>query len=155
AQRAPGSSEISVNGQRARNNNFMLDGTDNNDLSITQTNARIIPEAVQEFQVQTTAYSAEFGRSSGAQISVITRGGTNQFHGEGWDYYRGNWMEPLSLVNKRAGIRETPRYVANQGGGDVGGPIIKDRTFFFGLLQANRRREAADARNATSATIPT
>src|SRR5213593_30650 len=153
--RAPGSNEFTANGQRARNNNFMIDGTDNNDLSISETNARIIPEAVAEVQIQTTPYSAEFGRSSGAQLSIITRSGTNQFHGEGWDYYRGNWMEPLSLVNKRANIRETPRFVANQFGGDLGGPIIKNRTFFFGLLESNRRREAPDARNADPASIPT
>ena len=152
--RAPGSNEFSANGQRARNNNFMIDGTDNNDLSVTVTNARIIPEAVAEVQIQTSAYSAEFGRSSGAQVSVITRSGSNQFHGEGWDYYRGNWMEPLSLVNKRANIKETPRFVVNQFGGDLGGPIIKNRTFFFGLLEFNRRREAPDARNATAASIP-
>ena len=153
--RAPGSNEFSANGQRARNNNFMLDGTDNNDLSVTLTNARIIPEAVAEFQIQTSAYSAEFGRSSGAQVNIISRSGTNQYHGELFDYYRGNWMEPVSLLNKRANLTKTPFYVANQGGGDFGGPIIKERTFFFGLLEANRRREAADARNAMTATIPT
>jgi hypothetical protein len=153
--RAPASNEFSANGQRARNNNFMIDGTDNNDLSVTLSNARIVPEAVAEVQIQTASYSAEFGRSSGAQVSVITRSGTNQFHGEGWDYYRGNWMEPVSLLNKRANLTETPRYTANQFGGDAGGPIIKDRTFFFGLLEFNRRREAADARNATSTNIPT
>src|SRR2546426_467780 len=153
--RAPGTSEFTANGQRARNNNFMIDGTDNNDLSITKTNARIIPEAVAEVQIQTTSYSAEFGRSSGAQISIITRSGTNKLHGEGWDYYRGNWLEPVSLANKRANIKETPRFVANQFGGDLGGPIAENRTFFFGLLEFNRHREAPDARNADPATIPT
>src|SRR5437870_9047991 len=64
-------------------------------------------------------------------------------------------MEPLSLTNMRAGLRETPRYVVNQFGGDMGGPIWKDHTFFFGLLEINRRREAASASNAASATIPT
>src|SRR5215831_4151995 len=153
--RAPGSNEFAANGQRARNNNFMLDGTDNNDLSVTLNNARIIPEAVAEVQIQTSAYSAEFGRNTGAQISLITRSGTNEFHGKAWDYYRGNWMETVSLLNKRAGINQTPRYVANQAGGDFGGPLIKDRTFFFGVVETNRRREAADARNADPANIPT
>jgi outer membrane receptor protein involved in Fe transport len=153
--RAPGSNEFSANGQRARNNNFLLDGTDNNDLTVTLDNNRIIPEGVAEFQVQTTAYSAEYGRNSGAQVSVITKSGTNQFHGEAWDYYRGNWMEPVALLNKRAGFTETPRYVHNQGGGSFGGPLKKDRTFFFGLFEVNRRREAPDARNSTSANIPT
>jgi len=155
ATRAPGSTGIAVNGQRARNNNFMIDGVDNNDLSVTLANARIIPEAVAEYQVQTSAYSAEFGRNSGAQISVITRSGTNQLHGSVWDYYRANWMEPVSLLNKRANIFSTPRFVQNQAGGSLGGPIVKNRTFYFGLLETNRRREAADARNASAIVIPT
>src|SRR5262249_44011742 len=102
--RAPGSNEFSANGQRARNNNFIIDGADNNDLSITINGTRVIPEAVAEFQIQTTAYSAEFGRNSGAQVQIITRSGTNQFHGEGWEYYRGSWAEPVALSNKRAGL---------------------------------------------------
>ena len=153
--RAPGSNEFAANGQRARNNNFTIDGVDNNDLSVTQSLTRVIPEAVQQVQVQTTAYAAEFGRTSGAQVSAVTKSGTNTLHGEGWEYYRGNWMEPLSLTNKRAGLSETPRFVVNQFGGDIGGPIIKDRTFFFGLLELNRRREAPSAANATSVNIPT
>jgi len=130
---------------------------DNNDLSVAVDSTRILPEAVQEVQVQTTAYQAEFGRNSGAQFSAITKSGGNQFHGEGWDYYRGNWMEPVSLLNKRAGINDTPRFVQNQFGGDVSGPILKERTFFFGLLEFNRRREAADARNGatTAPVVPT
>ncbi len=153
--RAPGSTEIAANGQRARNNNFLVDGVDNNDPSVTLANNRIIPEAISEFQVQTQAYSAEFGRNSGAQIQVFTRSGTNDLHGEVYDYYRANWMEPVSLLNKRAGVNETPRFVQNQAGGAIGGPVIKNRTFFFGLLDANRRREAPDARNSNSATIIT
>lgn len=153
--RAPGSNELSANGQRARNNNFTIDGIDNNDYSVSLNSSRLLPEAVHEVQIQTTAYSAEFGRNSGAQISAVTRSGSNRFHGEGWDFYRGNWMEPVALANKRAGVLKTPRFVQNQFGADVGGPIIRERTFFFGLAEWNRRREAPDARNATTATIPT
>jgi hypothetical protein len=153
--RAPSFTEFSANGQRSRNNNFMLDGVDNNDTTVTLNSLRVIPEAVAEVQVQAVSYSAEFGRSSGAQFSAVTRSGTNNFHGELWEYHRGNWMEPLSLTNKIAGMRETPRFVLNQFGGSAGGPIIKDRTFFFGLLDSNRRREAPSAQAATAATIPT
>src|SRR5437867_10113756 len=153
--RALGSNEFSTNGQRARNNSFSVDGVDNNDLSVTTSALRVIPEAVQEVQVQTTAYSAEFGRTSGAQFSAITKSGTNEYHGEVWDYYRGNWMEPLSLTNKQVRVTETPRFVLNQFGGDVGGPIVRQRTFFFALLEGNRRREAANASNATAIQIPT
>jgi hypothetical protein len=153
--RAPGSNQFAANGQRARNNNFTIDGVDNNDLSIAQSMNAVIPEAVQEVQVQTAAYSAEFGRTTGAQFSAITRSGSNQLHGDAWEYYRGNWTQPLSLSNKRAGLDQTPRFVHNQFGGSVGGAIIKDRTFFFGLLEANREREAANTLNSTPVTIPT
>ncbi|HLH32534.1 MAG TPA: TonB-dependent receptor [Terriglobia bacterium] len=153
--RAPGTNQFSASGQRARNNNFMLDGVDNNDFSVTLDSIHVVPEATAEVQVQTTAYSSEFGRNSGAQFSVVTKSGTNQFHGAGWDYYRGNWMEPISLTNKKAGVNTTPRFDVNQFGGDFGGPIFKNRTFFFGLAEWNRRREAPDARNASSIIIPT
>src|SRR5437667_11040331 len=129
ANRAPGSTSIAANGQRARNNNFLLDGVDTNDLSVTLSSDRVIQEAVAEFQTQVQSYSAEFGRNSGAQIQVITRSGSNTWHGEAWDYYRGNWMEPVNLLNKRAGLTKTPRYVHNQSGGAIGGHIIKNRTF--------------------------
>ncbi len=95
----------------------MIDGIDNNDPSVTISSNRIIPEAVAEFQVQTSAYSAEFGRNSGAQIMVTTRSGTNEFHGSAFNYYRANWMEPVSLINKRAGINQVPRFNQNQAGG--------------------------------------
>jgi len=153
--RAPGSNEFSTNGQRARNNNFMIDGVDNNDYTVTLNSARVIPESIQEIQVQTTAYSAEFGRNSGAQVSIVTKGGTNQLHGQVWENYRGNWMEPVSLTNKRVAIRDTPRFVVNQFGGDAGGRILKDRTFFFALLEKNTRREAPQAGNALAANVPT
>jgi outer membrane receptor protein involved in Fe transport len=155
ATRAPGSTGISANGQRARNNNFMLDGVDNNDPSVTIANARVIPEAVEEFQVQVNPYSTEYGRNSGGQIMVNTRRGSNRFTGEVWDYYSANWMEPVSIANKRVGINETPRYNRNQAGGAIGGPIVRDRTFFFGMMEANRFRQAPDARNAVSVVIPT
>ncbi len=153
--RAPGSTQMAANGQRARNNNFTIDGVDNNDLSVTLANSRVIPEAVSQLQVQTSAYSAEFGRNSGAQISVITRSGSNAFHGDIFDNYKANWMEPVSLLNKRARLDATPRFNQNDAGGDLGGPIIRNRTFFFGLVETNRLRQAPDARNASSVNIPT
>jgi outer membrane receptor protein involved in Fe transport len=153
--RAPGQNGFAVSGQRSRNNDFLLDGIDNNDISVTLDSTRIVPEAVSEIQVQTTSYSAEFGHSSGGQFSVVTKSGTNQFHGASWEFYRGNPMEPVSLTNKRAGINGTPRFAVNEFGGEFGGPLIKNRTFFFGLGDWDHRREAADARNASSANIPT
>ncbi|MBI4873324.1 MAG: TonB-dependent receptor, partial [Acidobacteria bacterium] len=153
--RAPGSAQMAANGQRARNNNFTIDGVDNNDLSVTQSNNRVIPEAVAEVQVQTAAYAAEFGRNSGAQIAVLTRGGTNRFHGEWFELFKAGFLEPLSLLNERAGLNKTPRFSQHDTGGALGGPLAKNRTFFFGLLETNRLRQAPDARNASSVTIPT
>ncbi|MDQ6666263.1 MAG: carboxypeptidase-like regulatory domain-containing protein, partial [Acidobacteriota bacterium] len=107
ATRGPGSTGISINGQRARNNDFLLDGVDNNDSSVTLSNNRVTPEATGEFQVQTQAYSAEFGRNSGGQLQVITRSGTNAFHGEAYEYWQGNSLIPVTLPNKRNGLKST------------------------------------------------
>jgi len=137
---APGSTGISANGQRARNNNFTIDGSDNNDISVTLATTPIIPEAVAEFQIQTNAYNAEFGRNSGAQINVITKSGTNQVHGDAFEYYRGSALNALNNIEKQNGLKRPARLDRNQFGFDVGGPIIKDKTFIFGLLQADRLR---------------
>ena len=155
ASRGPGSTGISVNGQRARNNDFLLDGTDNNDSSVTLSNNRVTPEAAGEFQVQTQAYSAEFGRNSGGQIQVITKNGTNAFHGEVYEYWQGNSLVPVTLPDKRNGLAQTPRFNQNQVGGSIGGPVKKNRLFFFANMETDRRAEAASAGNATAATIPT
>ncbi|HEV3200753.1 MAG TPA: carboxypeptidase regulatory-like domain-containing protein [Bryobacteraceae bacterium] len=155
AAHGPGSTGISINGQRARNNDFLLDGIDNNDSSVTLSNNRVTPETTGEFQVQTQAYSAEFGRNSGGQIQVITRSGTNAFHGEAYEYWQGNSLIPVTLPNKRNGLTYTPRFDQNQVGGSLGGPIRKNRLFFFANLETDRRAEAPSAGNATTATIPT
>jgi hypothetical protein len=98
---APGSTGISVNGQRARNNNFTIDGSDNNDISVTISTSPVVPEAVAEFQVQTNPYSVEFGRNSGAQINVITKSGTNNFHGDIFEYYNGSGLNALDNIENR------------------------------------------------------
>lgn len=153
--RTAGSSQISAGGQRGRNNNFLIDGIDNNDPGVAVANLRVIPEQISEYHIQTQAYSAEFGRNTGGQIQVITRSGGNEFHGEAFNYYRANWMEPVSLLNKRSNLTENPRFVQNQAGGALGGPIVRDRTFFFALVETNRYRDTPDARNATPVAIPT
>jgi hypothetical protein len=155
ASRATGQGGISVNGQRPRNTNYVVDGVDNNDVSVTIPNVRMVPEQIAEFHVQSAAYSAEFGHNTGGQIEATTKSGTNQFHGGAWDYYSANWMEPLTLPQKRSGVTDRPRYDQNLAGGDIGGPIIHNRTFFYALVEADRRREAPNADNASSITVPT
>src|SRR5262245_45884172 len=140
---APGSTQISANGQRARNNNFTIDGTDNNDISVTLPTSPIIPEAVAEFQVQTNAYNAEFGRNSGAQINVITKSGTNKYHGDVWEFYQGSALAALDNIEKGSKLDRPARFNRNQFGFDLGGPIIKDRTFAFGLMQGDRLRQGS------------
>ena len=151
---APGSTGISVNGQRARNNNFTVDGTDNNDISVTLSTVSIIPEAVAEFQVQTNAYSVEFGRNSGAQINVITRSGANEFHGDAFEYYRGSRLNALTNIEKGRGQTRPSQFVRNQYGFTIGGPLHlprfgeggpsiisgKNRTFFFLAYQEDKQR---------------
>src|SRR5262245_191210 len=129
--------DTSANGHRGRENNFMIDGTDNNDQSVTLPALFIPPEATQEMDIQAATFSAEYGRNLGAQINVITKSGTNSYKGQLWEFYRGNALEPFSLADQRAGLKTRPRLVDNQFGGAVGGPIVKNKTFFFGMLQGN------------------
>jgi len=160
-------SGISANGQRARNNNFTLDGSDNNDITVTISTADIFPEAVAEFQIQTNPYSVEFGRNSGAQINVITKSGTNEYHGNVFEFYRGSALNALDNREKQNGQTEPSRFNRNQFGGTIGGPIVlprfgeggrltyhgRDRSFFFFGFQGDRLRSAGVLQ--TPITIPT
>jgi len=153
--RSPGQNEFSANGQRSRNTNFTIDGVDANDHNVTVPGLLTPQEAIQEFSIKPVNFSAEFGRNTGAQINAITKSGTNAFHGEIWNYYRGNRLEPLSLTSQRIRLTESPRLVHNQFGVDVGGPIVRNRTFFFGLVQGNLKREGPNPANAQPVIIPT
>jgi outer membrane receptor protein involved in Fe transport len=166
---APGSSGISVNGQRARNNNFTIDGSDNNDISVTIQTTPVVPEAVQEYRLQTNPYSVEFGRNSGAQIDVITKSGTNGFHGDVFEYYRGSRLNALDNIEKASGLTRPSRFNRNQFGFDIGGPLHlprfgeggrsiingRDRTFFFYLFQGDRTRTGANLQGTIRIPTPT
>jgi hypothetical protein len=145
--------ETSALGHRGRENNYMLDGTDNNDQSVTLPALFVPPEAIREVDVQAAPFSAEYGRNIGAQINVITKSGTNRYTGEVWEFYRGNALEPLSLSSRIAGQTRPPRLVDNQFGGAFGGPIIKNKTFVFGMVQGNLLRTGPRAQ--AGVTIPT
>ena len=123
---------FSVNGQRERSNNFLLDGTDNNDASVPGIPggvSTINPDSTQEFRVITNNFLPEFGRNSGAVIDIVTRGGTNQFHGGAYEYNRVNALAARDYFNPQ-GEPQNP-FVRNQFGASLGGPIIHDKTFFF------------------------
>lgn len=149
----PGAEGISANGQRTRNNNFMIDGSDNNDASVTIATTPVPPEAVQEIAVQTNPYNVEYGRSSGAQFNAITRSGTNAFRGDVFDYYANSKYNARSNVEKRTGFEDPAGFTRHQVGGGIGGPIARNKLFFFGLFQADIRRE--DGGPGTTANIPT
>lgn len=164
---APGANGISANGQRARNNNFTIDGSDNNDITVTLSTTPVFPEAVGEFQIQTNPYSAEYGRNSGAQINIITKSGGNQFHGDFFEFYRGSDLDALDNVQKRNGLTRPSRFNRNQFGGTISGPLHlprfgeggrsiydgRDRTHFFFGFQEDRTRSAGVLQ--APITIPT
>jgi len=150
--RVPGQNETSTAGHRGRENNYLADGIENNDNTVTLPAIFIPPEAIQNFQVQIATYSAEFGHSLGAQVNVTTKSGSNSFHGDVWDYSRSSALEPLSLQSQRALLKKTPRLSGHQFGADFGGPIVQNRTFFFGIVQWNLQRAVLPLNGVT---IPT
>lgn len=151
--RVTGQGTFAAAGQRSRNNNYMIDGSDNNDISVTIATSQVVPEAVAEFQVQTNAYSVEFGRNSGAQVNVITKSGTNLFRGEGWEYYDTSKLRSLTNIQKSQGLTEPPKRTRHQTGVSLGGPVVRDRTFFFGLYQYDPIR--TDAVAGATIRVPT
>src|SRR5499433_1187070 len=125
---------FNVNGLRNTVNNFLLDGVDNNaygtsNQSFSSQVVQVSPDAIQEFKVQTNTYSAEFGRSGGAVINASYRSGTNQFHGNLWEYNRNTALNAVGFFKPAGNIK--PPLIRNQFGFTFGGPIIRDRTFFF------------------------
>lgn len=150
---------FNVNGQRSEFNNFLLDGLDNNAYGTSNqgfSNQAIppSPDAISEFRVETNNYSAEFGRASGAVINVSINSGANQFHGRVWEYNRNtslNAVGPfLPPVNVLTGKHQKPVLIRNQFGGALGGPVIKDKLFFFIDYEGNRQVQG----QYMTATIP-
>jgi hypothetical protein len=129
---------ITVNGAREQSNNFLLDGMDNNDLAINQYAVAISTEAILEFKVQASTYSAEFGRSPGAQVNIATKAGGNLIHGVLYEYLRNNGLDAKNFFDRPGPM---PEYRRNQYGGSVGGPIKKNKTFYFGNFEEARIRQ--------------
>ena len=136
---------FSVNGQRARSNNFTIDGGDNNDLSIGGPNYFVDnQDIVAEFQVITNNFSAEYGRNQGAIVNIVTKSGTNAFHGTAFEYHRNrNFLDTLDNIEKRAGKTGPSPRIYNVFGGTIGGPVKKDKIFFFGSFQEIKDRVSA------------
>jgi hypothetical protein len=134
-------SRLSFAGQNGRSNNVTIDGVDNNDVADNGVRPTISQEAVQEFQINRSSYSAEFGRVGGGAINIVSKSGGNQFRGSLFDYFR---HERLDARNTFAtGLAKDPPFKRNQPGFTVGGPIVKSKTFFFAAYEGLIRRESA------------
>jgi hypothetical protein len=153
----PAPDRFSVNGNLELQNNFLLNGIDNNSWSenLQEFSVQVVqppPDAVQEFRVQTRTYSSEFGNSAGAVINATIKSGTNDYHGNLFEYMRNKVLDANSWINNKA-TPKVPRghFTQNQFGGTFGGPVIKDKTFFFGDLERFTSRQST----TVTSVIPT
>jgi hypothetical protein len=143
--------EFSVNGLRARANNQLIDGLDNNDNSISgQSYIPILRDGYNQVAVLSSDYSAEFGRAGGAVVNIVTRSGSNEFHGSAYDVINNSAFNSLT-ASQRADGTGKPVVTENTFGFSLGGPIVKDKLFFFGTYQRDLFRAGADA----TARVPT
>ncbi len=122
-----GAFSMHANGAREEFNNYLLDGVDNNDPNINRYVLQPPVDAIQEFRITTGMASAEFGRNAGAQVNVVTRQGSDDWHGFAYDYFRNGALDARNFFDGA----EKPRYQRQQYGGGVGGPILRQRTHFF------------------------
>ena len=127
-------SSFYVHGQRDDANNFLLDGTSDNSLEGNTLQARPNVDAVQEFKIQTSNFSAEFGRNSGSVVNVVTKSGTNSLRGSGWEFARSDKFQAKNYF----ATTEPPPLKFNQFGGTLGAPIVRNRTFVFGSYEGYR-----------------
>jgi hypothetical protein len=126
---------VSVNGGRTRANNFSVNGGDANDQFVNTPTIQPTPDSVEEFRVITNTFDAEYGRNSGSVVNVITKSGTNAFHGNIYEYFRNTVLDARGYPDT-----SKPQLNQNQFGGTFGGPIRKDRTFFFLSYEGRRIR---------------
>ena len=149
------SGAFSANGLRPAQNNYLLDGIDNNSNAVdflNGTNFIVLPpvDAISEFKVQTADFSAELGRSAGAVLNATIKSGTNSIHGAVWEFFRNDKLDAADWFEDNAGIKKG-KLRQNQFGFSVGGPIIKDKVFFFGDYEGFRRVQGT----VETGTVPT
>jgi hypothetical protein len=146
-----GFGQFNINGNRDRSNNYMLDGTDNNDpffnnSALNQTGiggapASLLPiDAIQEFNLQ-SQFGAEYGRNSGSVVNIVTRSGTNTLHGSAFEFFRNSALDARNYFNSDA---QKSVFQNSNFGASIGGPIVKDKTFFFGAYEGQRERVGSD-----------
>src|SRR6202162_5675874 len=127
---------VSVNGGRGRANNFSVNGGDANDQFVNLPTIQPTPDAIEEFRVISNTFDAEYGRNSGDVVNVVTKSGTNQWHGNVYEYFRNKVLNAQGYFNT-----VKPQFNQNQFGGTFGGPIRKERPFFFTSFQGRRVRQ--------------
>jgi len=134
---------VSVNGGRGRANNFSVNGGDANDQFVNLPTVQPSPDSIQEFRVLTNTFDAEYGRNSGSVVNVITKSGTNDLHGNVYEFFRNTKLNanPYCFTAVDGVPCDKPQFNQNQFGGTFGGPIIKDRTFFFTSYEGRRIRQ--------------
>jgi len=137
--RGQGASSFDSAGGREDTVNFMINGINLNDMSQNQITFQPTINTVREFKADNSSFSAEMGRNSGTIVQIATRSGTNQFHGEGYDFIRNSAVDARNFFN-RAPVVQSP-FKRNQFGGDIGGPIWRDHTFFFLSYEGLRQRQ--------------
>src|SRR5215475_9802618 len=142
--------ELFVNGNRESSNTYLYDGIDNNDRLTLAIVVRPAVEAIKEFKIQTNLFSAEQGRNPGGQVDVVTKSGGNNIHGAAYEFLRNDALDANNFFSNRAGQKKPP-FRQNQFGGAVGGPIIKNKTFYFGDYDGFRQRQGRVFVN----TVPT
>lgn len=142
--------DLTFGGQRGTMNSLTVDGTDSNNVFFGQSTGRagsgrspysFSQDAVQEFQVATNTFAPEIGRAGGGVVNVITKSGTNQLHGTVFEFFRDRSMNANTFINNRNGARKG-NYHFNQFGGNIGGPVVKDKLFFFFDYDGQRNNEA-------------
>ena len=130
---------FSVNGAREDANNFLLDGVYNIDPKLNTFGVRPSVDAIREFEMLTSTYDASFGRNPGAQVNVVLKSGANDFHGSLFQFHRNAALDARNFFAPAS--EPKPKYIRNQFGGAIGGPIRRDRTFFFADYEGTRSRE--------------
>jgi Carboxypeptidase regulatory-like domain/TonB-dependent Receptor Plug Domain len=128
-----------VNGNRPGSNYYLLDGVDMTDSYLSTAPVFPAPDALQEFDIQTSNFTAQYGRSSGGMVNVATRAGANKFHGSAFEFFRNTVLDSHNYFDPAGSAK--PSFKLNQFGGYLGGPIQKDKTFFFGYYQGTRQRK--------------
>ena len=146
-----GFGQFNIDGNRDRSNNYTLDGTDNNDpffnnsalnqVGIGGAPASLLPiDAIQEFNLQ-SQFGAEYGRNSGSVVNIVTRSGTNKLHGSAFEFFRNSALDARNFFNTQ---EHKSVFQNNNFGASLGGPIVKDKTFFFGAYEGQRERVGSD-----------